>query len=264
MSTTFNGRTPHTGRSASADPSTLTTERATVTRVIRPPRHLPGTRAVLGGLLVTVAAVATFVVATGGETGPHDRYVVAKHVLSPGTVIGPDDLAVVALDLPPAQGAVAFTDIDELRGAVARGTIGPDELIDRTDVALPAVLGEAPPRYREVSFAVPRARALDGAFSVGDRVDVVASSKTETTVVTAGATVIAVSGGRNDSLTGNGDLVITLAVGDGRAAIAVAHGGANGELSVLRATRADNELPASYKPASTTSLAPATTAPASR
>jgi Flp pilus assembly protein CpaB len=239
-----------------------------VSRVIGPRRALPGTRAVVGALLVTVAAVGTFALATGGDDGPSTRYAVATHDLAPGDVIGPEDVALVAIDLPPAQAGSAFTAVAGLEGSVMRGPLARDAILTRAGLERAADAPES--RYREVSFAVPRARALDGDIVPGDLVDVVSSTDLDTLVLTERATVIAVSDAEDGALVDGADVVLTLALPDAAEAVAVAHGGARGELSVLRATRVDDHLPARYRPGATTdghadgvSDAPATATPAS-
>ena len=55
-----------------------------VERSITPRRSLPSGRAVVGALLVTVAAVGSFVVATAGESTPDVSYLVAARPIDAG------------------------------------------------------------------------------------------------------------------------------------------------------------------------------------
>lgn len=220
-------------------------------RRIRTRRELPSRRAALGALLVTASAAAAFAVANAGDGAPSTRYVVTSRALPPGSVLGPADVRLVALDLPADQAASALTDAAVLDGAVLRGPVAAGALL--TDAVLqPAGAGAELRTYREVSFAVPRARALLGDLAPGDRVDVVATVEDRSAVLVQRALVIDADGSSDDLLAGD-DVVITLALTDGTDALAVVHGAAAGSLTVLRSTRATDELPAAF---------PAATAPA--
>ena len=106
-----------------------------------PPRRierrvpLPGGRAVVGGLLVTLAAVGVFVSwAAAGEdvTRP---VVVAAADIRPGEVIGADDVEVRSLELPAALADGAYADPQPLVGAVAVAPLAEGELVQRSAVA---------------------------------------------------------------------------------------------------------------------------------
>lgn len=236
-----------------------TTVKGSASRHIRTRRELPSRRAALGALLVTAAAVTTFAVATGGDAAPSTRYVVASRALAPGAVLQPADVALVAMELPVAQASGALTDPDELAGAVLRGPVEAGGLLTAA-VVEPSPVAEDDDliRFREVSFAVPRARALLGGLTTGDRVDVLVSSEEATTVLVQHALVLDASNGQADALLTGDEVVITLALGDGDEALAVAHGAATGELTVLRSTRATDDLPSRF-PAAAAAAATATT-----
>lgn len=237
-------------------------------RRIRTHRELPSGRAVVGALLVSLAAVATYLVARGSDRAPSSTFVVATRELAPGDVLEPSDLAVVALDLPPAVAAAAFEQPHELHAAVTRGPVAAGSLLTTAVVAIdaraahaghdavgsdalgrdaagdePGGAGAPAERYREVSFAVPSARALMGDLEPGDRVDVVSTFDARTTVVVQRAVVLAASAGGDDAMVMSDEVVVTLALDDAADALAVAHGAAVGELTVLRSTRAGDELP---------------------
>lgn len=218
-------------------------------RHIRTRRELPSRRAALGALLVTTAAVTTFAVANAGDAAPSTRYVVAARALAPGAVLEEGDVTVVALDLPAEQAASALTDASGVAGAVLRGPVAAGALLTTAAVEPPpAADGGALTRFREVSFAVPRARALLGGLVAGDRVDVLVSGEDGTAVLVQRALVLDASSAQGDALLAGDEVVITLALGEGDEALAVAHGAATGELTVLRSTRAADELPSGYPP----------------
>lgn len=239
-------------------------------RSVRRRRDLPSSRAVVGALLVTAAAVLTFVLA-GGDEGPTQRYVVAARALQPGEVLEGRDLTTVVVDLPAEVAASAYDDPAVLGQAVVRGPVAAGSLLTSSAVQLrPAALaatdrpttegsaaGEvAEGRFREVSFAVPRARALLGELAPGDLVDVLSADGERTEVLVQQALVLDTSSAADGALVLDDDVVITIALADGRDALAVAHGAAVGELSVLRSTRAEDRLAARY-PSPASDAAPA-------
>src|SRR3954464_14532051 len=71
-------------------------------RTIRRRRTLPGSRAVVGGLLVAVAAVGTYAMATGAGGDAGTAYLAAARDLPAGHRIERGDLGTVDADLPAA------------------------------------------------------------------------------------------------------------------------------------------------------------------
>ncbi len=214
-------------------------------RSIRPGKPLPSGRAVLGALLITVAGLAAFLAARSADKDPSVSYLVATRTLAPGQIVTTTDVELVAMDLPASQAASAFTRAGSVIGSAARGPVAAGALL--TDAVLePPAAGSAGPQtgeYREISIAVPRARALLGNLVPGDRVDVVASEDASSAVLVQQALVVAVSSGADDALVLSEDVVITLALSGAEEALAVAHGAAVHELTVLRSTRAKDRLP---------------------
>jgi len=81
-----------TSRPATADP---TGAAPTGARQIRRRRSLPGSRAVVGGLLVAAAAVGAFGTYAAASDGPSDSVVVLTRDVGPGERLDAEDLAVV-------------------------------------------------------------------------------------------------------------------------------------------------------------------------
>lgn len=228
-------------------------------RLIGGSTPLPGRRAMLGALLITGAAVLAFLAVSGGDDRPAERFVVASRDLDAGTLLTDDDLALVALDLPSGQAASALRDPGALRDAVLRGPVAAGALITDTVVGRDAAArsdGDSS-RYREVSFAVPRARALSGHLASGDRIDVLATIDDHTEVLVQRALLLTSSDGSDSALVVSDDVVLTVALDDPGDALAVAHGAAVGELTVLRSTRAEDRLAPSYPPQDGRTSAPA-------
>lgn len=208
-------------------------------RLIARRRALPSGRAVAGGLLVALAALGAYLAATRDGGGPSTRYVVAREAVVPGQQLSAVDVELVAIDLPPAQARVALRDLAAVEAAVALGPIAGGGIVTQADLA-PAEQAGA---YRELALSLPRARALDGALVVGDRVDVVATADGTSAAVVQHALVLAVGGDGGGAL-GGGDVVVTLALEDPDAALRTAHAGAAAEVTLLRSTRATAPLPA--------------------
>lgn len=139
----------------------------------RTPRRLPsrpgwpGARPVLGGLLVAVAALIALA-ATRNDDSSTDVVVVARD-LPAGVVLGPDDLAVAAIDAPELILDRAVTDPDELIGATLRADLGANELIQRSAVDAVGVDTE---RF-ELALDLAEAQAVGGRLRPGDEVLVV-------------------------------------------------------------------------------------------
>jgi hypothetical protein len=201
-------------------------------RVVRRRPGLPTGRAVVGGLLVALAAVGTFAAATTGGDG-REPVVVAARALAPGEVVGPGDLTTARFALP--DGTEGFADPASLVGAVLVGPLDAGDLVQRADVvAAPGEAGGA-----EVSVSVPEARALGGAIARGERVDIVATTGSGadacTARVAAGALVVRVDTG-TDGLGAVDAVVLRLAVPTADDALALAHAAQAGDLTVVRTT----------------------------
>lgn len=226
----------------------VSSDGAVAPRAVRSRRGLPGGRAVLGGLLVAVAAVGTFAAYGDATAGPSTSYAVAAADLPVGHRIGPGDLDLRAMDLPDALADRAFTSPDALAGAVTLAPLGEGELVQAGGL-LPAGATDAP--AAELSFAVPADRAVNGTLRPGERVDVLATYGTgtaaETHVVVRGALLL----GNDDGVEaiGASTRVLTVALDDADDVLALTHATRAGEVTVVRATTADGGTagPGSYR-----------------
>ncbi|MEO6318112.1 MAG: SAF domain-containing protein [Acidimicrobiales bacterium] len=121
-------------------------------------RGLPGGRAVLGGVLMAVAAVGVFVAYDRSSQRPTDPVAVASHALRVGEVLEPDDLRMVEVDLPAAAAGRAFTSVESLAGRVTLGPIGDGEIVQAGSVTDQATSGE----IHEVAVTLPRSQIAVG------------------------------------------------------------------------------------------------------
>lgn len=206
-------------------------------RRIAPRRGLPGGRAVVGGLLVAVAAVGTFAAVSGAGQGPGTSYVVAARDVEPGATLTPDDLELSAIDLPAGQRARAFTQVGDLTGAVAVGPLSEGELVQAGGLAEGSDAG-----VPTLSLSLPEANADAGDLQRGDTVQVYATYGSDTggtTVLLAPeATVVGVEAGDETVATG-GEVLLRLAVPAPEERAAVLNAAVTGEVALVRTTGVD-------------------------
>lgn len=202
-------------------------------RQIRPNRGVPSSRAVVGGLLMAVAAVGVLVALQKAETSPSDRVVVLVRDVAAGEVIRPQDVRLEAADLPSGFDA-AFESIDDVAGLVALAPMAQGDLVQ--DSAVSAV-GRA--GLHEVAITLPREQVAIGRLKRGERIDAYVTADTTTRSVVRGAEVVQVAtgdGGR--SLTA--ERVVSLVVGlpSAEDVAALVHALRTGDVTVVRSTMA--------------------------
>jgi len=202
---------------------------------LRRRRALPGSRAVVGGLLVAAAAIGLFAAYTRASSGPATSYVVVRHQMAAGARLSAGDLTVAPMDLPPELASGVFTSVDEVAGSTLIAPLGAGELVQPS--ALVAARTGGPGRV--VSFPFEAARL--GGLKQGERVDVVATYGTGadayTAVVLTRALVVDVD--RSEPALGDqSSAVLTLGLDDAAAEVALAHALQIGKLTVVVATGA--------------------------
>lgn len=180
---------------------------------VRPRPRLPGSRAVVGGFLIAASAVGTFAAYTSATTGPAGSYVVVRADVGAGERLARADLDLVALDLPPDQHRLAFTDLAVLDGATALAPLAAGQLVQTSDVAKPV----GGPERAQISLSLDPGSALGGdpaLLGPGERVAVIVTytqaGAPETVTVSSDAEVVRVLGG--GERTGTGGLTVVLAV----------------------------------------------------
>lgn len=206
------------------------------TRSVRRRRGLPGSRSVVGGLLVAAAAVGLFAAASDSGSGPTRSYVVTREQLPAGHRIEAADLALVPMDLAPAQQARAFDSAQPLLGATVVAGLGVGELVQSSAVVARA--GET--ASRELSFVLDRGR-MGTAIKQGERADLLATYGTGTdaftVVVVRQALLVAID--RPRTTAGDaGAATVTVAVDSGADVLALAHAIQLAKVTLVRATGA--------------------------
>lgn len=208
-------------------------------RRIQPRASLPSTRAVVGGLLVALAALGTFVAHRAATAAPTTAFVVAAADVAPGERLDPSRLRLEAMALPEGVGAGAFRSPDELDGAVAIAPLRAGELVQASAVLLESA---ASPPASELSFAVERTRALDGTLNRGERVDVLATYGTGDTaathVVVADALITDIDNERRDAIGEASTITVILALPSPDDVLEAAHATQVAEITLVRTTKA--------------------------
>lgn len=204
--------------------------------LIGPQRTLPGSRAVVGGLLVTLAAIALFASYTGATTPPRQSYLVAARNLRPGQVIGDADVRPASMDLPAPTASRAYRSVDEVLGRTAVGPITAGELVDRS--TLP---DRSPKGARaQLSLALEPDRTVDGSLLPGDLVDVLVTygsgGSSTTEVVASRVRLIAVPPVGDAQLGASKGQTITVEVGALDEALRLVNATRAGEVTLVRTT----------------------------
>lgn len=183
-------------------------------REVRPPRRLPGGRAVVGGFLVAVSAVGVFAAYTSAASSPNGSYATVSVDVQAGDRLSSAELVLVPLELPDEQRRLAFPDLGLLEGAIALAPLAAGQLIQTSDVAKPA----GAPERAQISLSLDPGNALGGdpaLLGEGERVAVIVTytqgGSPQTTTVSDDAIVVRVIDGR-DRVGGGAGLTVVLAV----------------------------------------------------
>jgi hypothetical protein len=192
---------------------------------------LPSGRAVVGALLMTVAALGVFLAYAGANQDTRSDIVVASRDLPAGTTLSADDLDTARLDLDDQLARRSFADPSILVGQRLVAPVGEGELVQRSAVS------ETPddgPR-NEFTFRLAASRAVNGDLGAGDLIDIYVTLDGATRTVAREVTLL---GPPVDA--GRGDLVLRVAIDDQEAVLAVIDAINRGDITVVRATHADN------------------------
>ena len=205
--------------------------------VIRSRRALPSGRAVLGALLITLAALGVLLATRLSDDSTFQNVVVATNNLGPGQLIEPDDVAVVRLRLDDQVRFVA-NDVNEVIGSVTLGPVTVREFVLRSNVAdmLP---NNVPNGLAVVSLPVDPANA-PSTIAPGAVVSILATFTDNNVDVTelVADRLLVVSYGTDGDEFGADTNVLRVAVGDGQNAADLALAAETGTVSVVGITGA--------------------------
>lgn len=232
-------------------------ERSDGRRRIRPSRGLPGSRAVVGALLVTAAAVGVFAAYLDATAAPDQSYVVARGDVEIGTPLLEltEAFEVVPMDLPPEMAGAAVEPADLSSDEALAGRIMLAPLRDG-DLLLETHVGDgSSDDGSQISFAVPNSRAVGGTISPGDRIDVLVTygtgGESSTRFAVRDARVDRTAG--SEAGLGEEETAITVTLEEPEQLQALAHAVNNGEIFVVRTTgdpdeASDAEVPGYVPP----------------
>ncbi len=137
-------------------------------------RGLPTGRALVGALLVTLATVGSFAIATTGDDGPTTEYLVVINDVDAGDQVRLADVSLAAMDLAPEVAANALPSTNGLVVATALHHLRTGQVLDvRTLNGAAFVDGEPIVAVHELTIPVKRDRSPDR-LRRGDRVTLLA------------------------------------------------------------------------------------------
>lgn len=206
-------------------------------RTITPRRTLPSGRALAGALLVTIGALGTFVLATGGDDGPSTSYLVAGRDLEAGETITVADVRFEPMELPAGLASSTLNSTEGLEGAVVLHDLDAGELVDVSHLVAASAAGpDAQADVHEIAFGIPLDRTPAG-LVVGDRVTVLATLEGRTTLAVEDAVVLAVDTDPA-AIGSSGRGILTLAIDEPAVVMEIAHLTQVADITVVRSTRA--------------------------
>lgn len=208
--------------------------------ILRVKKRLPSGRAVLGGLLVSLAVVAVLIASRIGEDATFQDVVVARQELAPGTVIEAEHIEQVRMRLANEANFVV-SNPDAIIGSVVLGPVGANEFLQVSNIAVsgPDTL---PSGLAEVSIEIEPSRA-PARIASGELVSLLAtfedSDGSRTVLIADRVVVLSYDDGDVDDFSG-GDTVLRLGVSDGDVASAIVSAAITGDVSVVGVTGAND------------------------
>ena len=246
--TTATNRTPAgSGDAAGAPSSRSSTSRS---RTIRPHRALPSSRAVVGALMITLAAVGAFAISRQSEGAPTTHYVVLTSAVAPGARIKANDVATRAMDLDVEVAGQTFGNVEQVIGAVALAPMNAGQLVQQADVALPTKADGQALVGHELTFPVERDRVPQN-LRRGERVAVLATYGTGSearTTTTAQQAVVLSFETDGDTIGTKRSARLTVLLSDPSMVIETAHASQAADITIVRTTQAETALPNGFRP----------------
>lgn len=213
-------------------PDRLTTE--PTRRTLIPRRNLPSGRAVVGALLLTLSGLGLYAANQAATAPPRSTWIVARHRIPSGHRITATDLGQAPMQLIGETEAVSFSDPADVIGHLALSELGPNELVQHSDIARHL---QATGSGRRLTLELTRAQALDGQLATGDRVDIIATSAEpgSTRLIVNGALVAGVNAGSTDSVGSSASMRVALVVADDEAAQLIIDASEHGKVTLIAA-----------------------------
>jgi hypothetical protein len=150
-----------------------------------PRRGLPTGRALMGALLITVAALGAFAVATSADRGPTTEFLVLANDVEAGSGVELDDVTLVAMTLTPDMESAALRSTAGIEGATALRLLRAGSILDGRDLNGAAFVdGKPVTGVHELTIPVARDRA-PAQLNRGDRVTVLAFDERDAVLRTA-------------------------------------------------------------------------------
>ncbi len=219
-------------------------------------RHRPpmNRRAIVGALLITVAAGGVLHITTANDAEPHTRFLVSTQEISAGTVLATSAHVAAAFEAVPlalpaavAGHAINAERVDDLIGYVVTTAVPSGQLVRAADVARPDAFEGA----HIVDLPLAPRDALGGNIRQDTRIDVLAtyrdSGSSFTDYLARDVHVVAVEQTTDGGL-GASELLVRLALDSAEDVQAVGHAVRTAEVFVAR-TIGDGErdLPPRYR-----------------
>lgn len=190
---------------------------------------LPSGRAVIGGLLMAIAAVGTFLAYVGATTDDPVEVLIAARDLRPGHTITAEDVDLVPVELPGSVRGL-FGSIDAAVGRRVVAAVDSGEFLQASATTQVVKGAES----LEIAIALPGNRAVGG-LSPGERVDVFSTwNGSVTELIAVDARVLEVSAAGAALLSGSEHIVVRLALHDFAQVEALVHAQAAGDITMIR------------------------------
>ena len=190
---------------------------------------LPSGRAVVGGLLMAMAAVGTFLAYASATADDTIDVLIAARALRVGDTITAADVELVAVELPGEVRGL-FGDPDAAVGRQVVAAVDEGEFLQASATVSPVDGDET----LEVAVSLPGNRAVSG-LSAGERVDIFSTwSGDVTELIAVDARVLEFSGDSGVLLSGSDQVVVRLALADFGQVEAIVHAQAAGDITMIR------------------------------
>ena len=223
----------------STSPSPATAGESDRKRLVPRARPRPNGRALVGALLVTLAAVGAFAIAADHHAPPQHAVVVAGRALAPGERLAPADLDVRLVSMPDEFDQRTFSDPAQIAGAAMLAPLAKGEILQRS-----AVLTDpsATDSELEFSFPIDRDRAMNGELRPGETIDLLATYGSGidavTTVLARRAVVLGLDNQSDGTMGGTGRIVMTIGLASSDELLDAVHAAQVANLTAVRSTRA--------------------------